>query len=100
MVSLSFRASFELQPLDKFIHVFNQKLEMSSDAIRSLLCKNIIISFYILSSTTCLPIWSSRPNCTTTLSNIPVMLPPKLWDVHSSMLSNFMQKPILVLWKI
>ena len=93
MIKPSFKASFELQQLDKFIYNFNQKLEMSSDAIRSLLCNNRIISFNILGSTACLPIWFSRPYCTTTPLNIPLMLPPKLWDVHSSMLLNFMQKP-------
>ena len=72
---------------------------MSCDAPRSLLCNNKIISLLILSVTHVFLLWSSGHFCTTTQLNISLEPPPKLWDISSSMPSNFMQKHSDVLWK-
>ena len=73
---------------------------MSCDVSKSLLCKEIFISFNILSSIPNFQIWSSGHFYTTTYLNISLKLPPKFWDVNMSMLINFLQKPSVVPWKI
>ena len=73
---------------------------MTYDLPKSLLCKNIFCSLEILSSTPIFQIWSNGQFCNTTHLNISFYPPPKYWDVHRSILFNFMQKPIYVLWKI
>ena len=95
-----FRVPFALQPFDKFIENFHQKLEMSCDVFKTLLCKNIFHSLNILSSTPSFQIWSSGQFCTTIYLNISLKLLPKFWDVNRSILINFLQKLSDVLWKI
>ena len=94
-----FRVPFALQPFYKFIQKFHQKLEMSCDVFKTLLCKNIFDYMDILSSTPSFQIWSKGQFCTTTYLNISLKLLPKFWDVNRSILINFLQKPSDVLWK-
>ena len=71
---------------------------MSCDASKSLLCNNIFHPLHILSTTHVFLLWSSRHFCTATLLNICFYLPPKLWDVSSSIWFHYMQRSKDVLW--
>ena len=52
---------------------------MSCKVSPSLLCKNILWSLEILSSTSIFPIWSSRHFCTATHLNILQKILPSVW---------------------
>ena len=52
---------------------------MSCEVSTSLLCKNILWSFEILSSRSIFQIWSSRYFCTTTYLNILLKILPSVW---------------------
>ena len=52
---------------------------MSCEVSTSLLCKNILWSLEILSSTSIFQIWSSRYFCTTTYLNILLKILPSVW---------------------
>ena len=73
---------------------------MSCDVSKSLLCKKIFHSLDILSSTPSFQIWCSGQFYTTTYLNISLKLLPKLGEVSRSILFQFVQTPIYVLWKI
>ena len=79
MIFHKFGATFALQPFDKCFKKIHQNLGMSCEVPTSLLCRNILWSFEILSSTSILQIWSSRHFCTTTYLNILLKILPSVW---------------------
>ena len=65
---------------------------MSCKVSPSLLCKNILWSLEILSSTSIFPIWSSRHFCTTTHLNISLKILPSIWGCQWMHIIHFYAK--------